>query len=144
MVNLQIQHQINSRILHKASTEVLALNILPAESLSAGSLNNHIEFLEERKADAAKYKLAFWSKVLQPLAIFSLVLVGIAFVFGPLRQATVGYRVFVGVLFGISFKLLSDILGPLSIVFEIPPILAVLAPIVICFVVGLTLLKRAG
>jgi lipopolysaccharide export system permease protein len=72
------------------------------------------------------------------------VLVGIAFVFGTLRQATVGFRVFVGVLFGISFKLLSDILGPLSIVFEMPPVLAVLAPIVICFAIGLFLLKRAG
>jgi lipopolysaccharide export system permease protein len=124
--------------------EVLTLNILPAEALSAGSLNDHIDYLERRKADSAKYRLAFWSKVLQPLAIFALVLVGIAFVFGPLRQATVGFRVFVGVLFGISFKLLSDILGPLSIVFEMPPVLAVLAPIAVCFVIGLFLLKRAG
>lgn len=124
--------------------EVLTLKILPAEALSASSLNDHIDYLEQRKADSAKYRLAFWSKVLQPLAIFGLVLVGIAFVFGPLRQATVGFRVFVGVLFGISFKLLSDILGPLSIVFEMPPVLAVLAPIAICFVIGLTLLKRAG
>jgi lipopolysaccharide export system permease protein len=124
--------------------EVLTLKIFPAEALSASSLNNHIDYLEQRKADSAKYRLAFWSKVLQPLAIFGLVLVGIAFVFGPLRQATVGFRVFVGVLFGISFKLLSDILGPLSIVFEMPPVLAVLAPIAVCFVIGLFLLKRAG
>lgn len=124
--------------------EVLTLNILPAEALSAGSLNDHIDYLEERKADSAKYRLAFWSKVLQPLAIFGLVLVGIAFVFGPLRQATVGFRVFVGVLFGISFKLLSDILGPLSIVFAMPPILAVITPIMICFAIGFILLKRAG
>ena len=124
--------------------EVLTLNILPSDSLSAGSLSNHIGYLEERKADSAKYRLAFWSKVLQPLAIFSLVFVGIAFVFGPLRQATVGFRVFVGVLFGISFKLLSDILGPLSIVFEIPPILAILVPILMCFALGIALLRRAG
>lgn len=124
--------------------EVLTLKILPAEALSASSLNDHIDYLEQRKADSAKYRLAFWSKVLQPLAIFGLVLVGIAFVFGPLRQATVGFRVFVGVLFGISFKLLSDILGPLSIVFEMPPVMAVLTPIVICFAIGLFLLKRAG
>ncbi len=94
--------------------EVLTLNILPADALSAGALSDHIEYLDERKADAAKYRLAFWEKVFQPLSILGLVLVGIAFVFGPLRQATVGYRVFIGVLFGISFKLISDILGPLK------------------------------
>ena len=69
---------------------------------------------------------------------------GIAFVFGPLRQSTVGFRVFVGVLFGISFKLISDMLGPLSIVFEMPPMLAILAPIVVCFAIGLVLLRKAG
>ena len=124
--------------------EVLTLNILPADALSAGALSDHIEYLDERKADAAKYRLAFWEKVFQPLSILGLVLVGIAFVFGPLRQATVGYRVFIGVLFGISFKLVSDILGPLSIVFEMPPMLAILAPILICFAIGLVLLRRAG
>jgi len=124
--------------------EVLTLNILPPDALSAGALDTQIEYLDERKADAAKYRLAFWEKVLQPFAIFGLVLVGIAFVFGPLRQATVGFRIFVGVLFGISFKLLSDILGPLSIVFEMPPMLAILAPILLCFAIGLALLRRAG
>lgn len=124
--------------------EVLTLNILPADALSAGALNDHIDYLDERKADAAKYRLAFWEKVFQPLSILGLVLVGIAFVFGPLRQATVGFRVFVGVLFGISFKLISDILGPLSIVFEMPPMLAILAPIVVCFAIGLILLRRAA
>jgi lipopolysaccharide export system permease protein len=124
--------------------EVLTLNILPADALSAGSLSDHIDYLDERKADAAKYRLAFWEKVFQPLSILGLVLVGIAFVFGPLRQATVGFRVFVGVLFGISFKLISDILGPLSIVFEMPPMLAILAPIAVCFAIGLILLRRAG
>ena len=124
--------------------EVLTLNILPADALSAGALSNHIDYLDERKADAAEYRLAFWEKVFQPLSILGLVLVGIAFVFGPLRQATVGFRVFVGVLFGISFKLISDILGPLSIVFEMPPMLAILAPIVVCFAIGLVLLRKAG
>ena len=124
--------------------EILTLNILPADALSAGALSNHIDYLDERKADTAKYRLAFWEKALQPLSILGLVLVGIGFVFGPLRQSTVGFRVFVGALFGISFKLISDILGPLSIVFEMPPMLAILAPIVVCFAIGLILLRKAG
>jgi len=124
--------------------EGLTLNILSPDALSAGSLSTQIDYLDERNADAAKYRLAFWEKVLQPFAIFGLVLVGIAFVFGPLRQSTVGFRIFIGVIFGISFKLLSDILGPLSVVFELPPMLAILAPIVLCFAIGLTLLRRAG
>jgi len=124
--------------------EVLSLNILPPDGLSIQALYSYIDFLEQRNSDTASYKLAFWQKVLQPLAIFGLVLVGIAFVFGPLRQATVGFRVFIGVLFGISFRLIQDILGPLSIVFELSPLLAILLPIVFCYCIGLHLLRRSG
>ena len=124
--------------------EVLTLNILPADSLSIRTLYEYIDFLEQRNSDAASYKLAFWDKVLHPFAVIGLVLVGISFVFGPLREATMSYRVFVGVLFGISFRLVQDMLGPLSIVFNIFPIISVLVPIILCAVLGAYLLKRSG
>ena len=111
--------------------EVLTLNILPPDALSMQTLYGYINFLEQRNSDTASYELAFWEKILQPFAILGLVLVGISFVFGPLRQATVGFRIFVGVLFGISFRLVQDIVGPLSIVFELPPLMAILLPIVL-------------
>jgi len=124
--------------------EVLTLNILPPDALSMQTLYGYINFLEQRNSDTANYQLAFWEKVLQPFAILGLVLVGISFVFGPLRQATVGFRIFVGVLFGISFRLIQDILGPLSIVFELPPLMAILLPILLCYCIGLYLLRRSG
>lgn len=46
------------------------------------------------------YWLAFWTKVLQPLVTAALVLMAISFIFGPLRSATLGQRVFTGVLVG--------------------------------------------
>jgi lipopolysaccharide export system permease protein len=72
------------------------------------------------------------------------VLVGISFVFGPLRDSTMGLRVFVGVVLGISFKILQDMLGPISIVFGFPVFLAVLLPALLCAGVGLYLLRRSG
>jgi len=138
------QKSITRRWQTELTPEVLSLNVLPPQALSIYKLYNYIDFLEQRNSDAANYKLAFWDKVLQPMAIFGLVLVGISFVFGPLREATMGFRIFIGVLFGISFQLAQDILGPLSIVFALPPILAILAPIVLCCCIGLYLLRRSG
>jgi lipopolysaccharide export system permease protein len=57
---------------------------------------------------------------------------GISFVFGPLRDSTMGFRIFIGVVFGISFRIFQDMLGPLSVVFQFPPLLAVLVPILFC------------
>lgn len=140
----QTTKQITRRWVTELTPEVLTLNILSPESLSVQTLYNYIDFLEERNSDTASYRLALWDKLLQPLAIIGLVLVGISFVFGPLREATMGFRIFVGVLFGISFQLVQDILGPLSLVFEFSPLIAVLTPIVACYGLGLYLLKRSG
>jgi len=61
-----------------------------------------------------------------------------------LRDSTMGFKVFVGVLIGITFKIIQDMLGPLSIVFGFPVLLAVLGPILFCIVFGLYLLRRSG
>ena len=124
--------------------EVLTFNILPPDSLSIGSLYQYIDFLEKQNVDNEVYKLAYWTKVLQPLVIIGLVLIGISFVFGPLRNSTMGFRIFIGVVVGVSFRIVQDMLGPLSIVFGFPPLIAVILPVIFCALVGLFLLRRAG
>jgi lipopolysaccharide export system permease protein len=126
------------------SPEVLTLNILPPSSLPIKTLSNHIAFLQQQGADIAVYELAYWRKLFQPMVILGLVLVGVSFVFGPLREATMGFRVFIGVVIGVSFKTLQDLLGPFSIVFELPVLYAVIVPILLCLVMGVYLLRRNG
>lgn len=126
------------------SPEILTVNVLPPASLPITTLDNHIGFLQQQNADTALYELAYWQKLLQPFIIFGLVLVAISFVFGPLRDSTMGFRIFIGVLIGISFKMIQDLLGPFSIVFGFPVIYAVVIPIVLCSAIGLCLIRRSG
>ena len=126
------------------SPEILTVNVLPPASLPITTLHNHIDFLQQQNADTAMYELAYWRKLLQPFVIFGLVLVAISFVFGPLRDSTMGFRIFIGVLIGISFKMIQDLLGPFSIVFGFPVIYAVVIPIVLCSAIGLYLIRRSG
>ena len=78
------------------------------------------------------------------MTIVSLVLIAISFVFGPLRQVTMGYRIFAGVLVGLVFSTAQDLLGPASVVFGFPPLLAVVIPTLVCAAIGLILLRRAA
>lgn len=128
----------------KLSPELLYLIILPPESLAIRSLYDYTEYLEGQGQDASKYQLEFWRKALQPLTIVSLVLIAISFVFGPLRQVTMGYRIFAGVLVGLVFSTAQDLLGPASVVFGFPPLLAVVIPALVCAAIGLILLRRAA
>lgn len=123
--------------------KTLAFLVNEPSELAPSGLYEYTQYLNEQGIDSAAYRLAFWQKCLQPLAIFSLVLVALSFIFGPLRSATTGYRVFVGVVVGIAFQFTQNLLGPSSIIYGFSPLYAVCLPIVICLVIGSVMLLRA-
>ncbi|HSG91914.1 MAG TPA: LPS export ABC transporter permease LptG [Pseudomonadales bacterium] len=95
-------------------------------------------------ADRARWRLALWRRLLQPVAAIALVLVGAAFVFGPLRERSAGTRLVAGIAVGVLFRYAQDLLGPASLVFGFPPVIAVLLPILVAAATGVVLLRRAG
>lgn len=124
------------------SPELLNILVLDAKDLSISGLWRYAGYLSKQGLNAGDYELAFWNKLLQPLTIMGMVLVAISFIFGPLRNVTMGFRVFVGVMVGIVFRTLQDILGPSSMVYGFDPIYASILPIGICFMVGTYLLAK--
>ena len=145
-------HEKSSEVVHTASErwsvelspQLLGTVVLEPEALSVTGLWSYIHYLAEQGLANGRYWLAFWSKVLQPLVTAALVLMAISFIFGPLRSVTLGQRVFTGVLVGFVFKIVQDLLGPSSLVFGFPPLLAVLIPATVCGVAGVWPLRRAG
>ena len=124
------------------SPELLNILVLDPDDLSIAGLWRYAHFLRAQHSNSGEYELAFWNKVLQPLAIVGLVLVAASIVFGPLRQASMGQRVFIGVLIGVTFRISQDMLGPASLVFGFSPLLAALAPIAVTLVGGAFMLRR--
>jgi lipopolysaccharide export system permease protein len=95
-------------------------------------------------AEEPRLRLALWRKASQPLAVIALVLVGAAFVFGPLREQGMGARLAAGIATGLLFRQAQDLLAPASLVFGFPPLVAVLVPVIGIAVAGLVMLRRAG
>ncbi|MCR8923292.1 LPS export ABC transporter permease LptG [Dasania sp. GY-MA-18] len=126
------------------SPELLSILVLDPLDLSVQGLWDYSRYLELQGLNNGSYLLAFWKKVLQPLSTLTLVLVAISFIFGPLREVTMGFRVFVGVLVGIVFRTTQDMLGPASLVYGFEPIYASGIPILICALFGVVLLRRAA
>lgn len=124
--------------------DLLRLVVVPPKSLGLQDLAEYSHYLQSEERDSSRYELAFWSKALQPLTIAGLVLVAISFIFGPLRESTMGYRVFAGVIAGVVFRTAQDMLGPASLVFGFSPLIAVLAPAAVVALLGLLMLRRAA
>jgi lipopolysaccharide export system permease protein len=126
------------------SPDLLRLVMLEPDSLAISELYDYANYLETQGQSASRHWLAFWSKALQPLVTASLVLIAVSFVFGPLRDSNMGFRIFAGVVTGIMFSTSQRLLGPASIVFEFSPLWSVLGPVGLCVIIGVLLLRRAA
>ncbi len=133
----------NGRWQSEVSPSLLNVLVLDPEGLPMSRLVDYSGYLDRQNLESTEYRLAFWRKALQPLATLSLVMIAISFILGPLRQVTMGFRVFVGVIVGLVFQMSQRLLGPSSIIWGFPPVLAVLIPIGICFIVGYVLVRRS-
>ncbi|MFP4138510.1 MAG: LPS export ABC transporter permease LptG [Halomonas sp.] len=114
------------------------------DSQAPSELWTYARYLRDQGQQATEPLLHLWQKLLMPLTMASLVLVAASFVFGPLRSVAAGTRVFYGVVTGLVFKYLQDLLAPASTIFGFSPAWAVLAPTLICAAVGILLLRRSG
>ena len=124
------------------SPELLTLDVVAPETLPVTQLWPYARYLENQGMVFADIELAFWRKVLQPIATLGLVLVAMSFIFGPLREGTMGARIFVGIIVGVVFRISQDFFGPASLIFGYEPLFAALIPIVFCWLTGLLLLWK--
>lgn len=140
------QAQQHDRLTWETELTPAQLNRLlrDVESQSPSELWAYVNYLTGQGLSATQPLLHFWQKLLMPLTMASLVLVAASFVFGPLRSVAAGTRVFYGVIVGLSFKYLQDLLAPASTVFGFSPVWAVLTPTVACALLGFYLLRRSG
>lgn len=121
------------------------LNIVGVKDLDELSLPGLWQTIQYRKAnelDANPYKLAFWQKILRPIATLVMMFLAIPFVFGPLRSATMGLRMLVGVLVGFIFYTFNQLFGPLTLVYQMPPLIGACLPTLLFFIAGLFFLRR--
>ena len=125
------------------SPELLNVLVLGQDELPIHRLYSYSAYLDKQGLDSSDYRLTFWQKSLQPLATLSLVMIAISFILGPLRQVTMGFRVFIGVIVGLLFQTSQKLLGPASLIFGFSPMFAVLIPILLCFFIGWFLVRRS-
>ena len=122
--------------------DLLTLDVVEPETLPILQLWPYARYLQRQGMVFVDIELAFWRKLLQPLATLALVLVAMSFIFGPLREGTMAARIFVGIIVGVVFRISQDFFGPASLIFGFDPLLAALSPIAVCWFGGLWLLWR--
>ncbi|MBF0219930.1 MAG: LPS export ABC transporter permease LptG [Gammaproteobacteria bacterium] len=121
---------------------LLGMVKLAPEHLSLQALLDYIGFMQQNQLDARAYELSFWKRVLSPLTIIGMLLLATPFVFGSLREVSIGQRIMVGSLVGIGFYLFSGIFSQFVLIYQIPPFISAIAPLLLIFMLWSLLIRR--
>ena len=111
--------------------ENMSVGVVEPQRMSIRELYRHASFLTENGQEAGRYQLAFWQKLVQPLTVLVMVLISLPFVFGSLRSGNFGQRIFIGIVFGLLFHILSQGVGYLGLAYGFDLAIAALAPSVL-------------
>ncbi|WP_417614322.1 LPS export ABC transporter permease LptG [Oceanisphaera sp.] len=122
--------------------EKLGVVAIEPSELSMRGLWEYKGYLEDNGQDSGLYALEFWRKALQPIMVIAMMLLASSFVFGALRSVTMGARLLMGILFGFSFYVANEVFGPISLVYDVPPMLGALGPSLLFIGIALFLLNR--
>lgn len=112
--------------------------------LPVWGLFRYIRFMAASQQDAGTYEVAFWGKVVHPLLILTMIFVSIPILFGSARTSGMGTRIFLGILVGIAFYLVSRIFSYLALLYGMSTWLAAFAPPLLFLAGALLVLRRVG
>ena len=110
--------------------------------LSLMDLHEYIQFLQANDLETGAYELEFWRKVSMPLLVIAMIAIVFPLIFGSIRQVSMGQRVFLGVLLGMGFHLLNQLVGNLTVVYHWPVMMGAFLPAILLLAIALVWLQR--
>jgi lipopolysaccharide export system permease protein len=118
------------------------LKIVP-ERMSVLNLRSYIEHLRENRQKATRYEIAFFSKLLYPVAAVLLMVLAIPFALASVRAGGVGAKIVMGILIGLGFHFAGRLISHIGLLNDWPAIISAGLPVLVVAVVAAFALRRA-
>jgi lipopolysaccharide export system permease protein len=96
---------------NKLSAEMVSAAVLRPDRMATIDLFQYTRHLTANGQSAQKYEIQFWKKVFYPLSCLVMVMLALPFAYLHFRSGSTTSMVFGGVMAGISFVLLNNVLG---------------------------------
>jgi lipopolysaccharide export system permease protein len=107
---------------------VVTAALLPAETMSTLDLYRYATHLSQHEQAAQRYAIEFWKKAFYPFACLVMMALALPFAYLHARAGGVSFKVFGGILLGISFVLLNNVAGHLGMLHGWSPLLVAATP----------------
>ncbi len=122
--------------------DLLKLSVVNPNNLSLIDLSKYVDFLKDNHQKSQQFELAFWGRVVNPLVTFIMLLVSAPFVIGIKRGISAGGRMLIGVVIGMGFNVIDNIVGHLGLVYDLNPPLVAFMPSIIVLTLAIYAIKR--
>jgi lipopolysaccharide export system permease protein len=94
--------------------------------------------------DPGKYETEMWTKLVHPFLILTMILLSIPVLFGSARSTGLGVRLFLGVMIGLVYYLVSRAFFFLAVHFGLGAWLASTLPVALLALAGIWVLRRVS
>jgi lipopolysaccharide export system permease protein len=109
--------------------DILSVLLIAPEKMSARTLWRYVVHLKENKQKATRYELALWSKFISPFVIPIMMLIAMPFAIQGPRAGGTSSKIFIGILAGLGFHLLSRLFGHLGLLNDWPVVIVWILPL---------------
>lgn len=124
--------------------DLLKVAVVDSDNLSLYDLFMYIDFLKQNNQKSQVYELAFWSRLVNPLVTFVMLMVSAPFVIGIGRGSSAGARILIGVLIGMTFNIFDKIAGHIGLVYDMNPVLMAILPSALVFGGAVYAVRKVG
>jgi lipopolysaccharide export system permease protein len=118
--------------------DILSVLLVAPEKMSARTLWRYVAHLKENKQKASRYELALWSKFISPFVIPIMMLIAMPFAIQGPRAGGTSSKIFIGILAGLGFHLLSRLFGHLGLLNDWPAVIVAILPLLIFLAIALS------
>ncbi len=150
--NIEIRDLETNQLTKKNYYALTAKEFIPFEILksqynkkryiSIEDLYTNIIFHNQLGIPYENHKIVFWKKILLPFASCIIVFIGLPFLFVKMRSTNQSQRLIFGILFGITYFVISSILTNTALILGIPALMSVIMSMIIFVIFGVYLFNK--
>ena len=115
-------------LVSEITPKILQVSRRDPERMSANELAVYSRHLAENRQESERFKIAFWKKLIDPLAIFVLMALALPFAYLHTRSGGVSLKIFIGIMIGVGFILINSLFAHLGLLSTWPAFFTAVAP----------------
>jgi lipopolysaccharide export system permease protein len=125
-------------------SDLLKVAVVSADNQSLYDLFMYIDFLKQNNQKSQRYEVAFWSRLINPLVTFVMLMVSAPFVIGIGRGINTGSRILIGILIGECFDAFDKMFSHVGLIYDLNPIMVATLPSVLVLCIALYAVRKVS